>query len=148
MTIKRMDNVLIVVQDIELVKAFFTKLGMDLAGETIVSGDWVDKVLGLKGVSNKIAMMQTPDGHNQIELAEFISPLSAKAENKNTPVNKLGIRRIMFAVDNIDETLSNLAQFNVSLVGEIAKYNNLYRLCYIRGPEDILIGLAEQLDNG
>lgn len=147
MSIERMDNVLIVVSDIDLAKDFFIELGMELEGETIVSGEWVDKVVGLEGVQNKIAMMRTPDGNSKIELSEFISPTIENIEIDTAPVNTLGIRRIMFAVENIDEILSRLESFGTELVGEIAQYEEIYRLCYIRGPDGIIIGLAEQLSN-
>lgn len=145
MTLQRMDNVLIVVEDLEAAKAFFVELGMELEGETLVEGRWVDLVVGLENVQCKIAMMRTPDGHSRIELTRFHSPSAIKAEPKNVPVNTLGIRRIMFAVDDIDDVLTRLRTHGAELVGEVARYEDMYRLCYIRGPEGIIIGLAEQI---
>jgi catechol 2,3-dioxygenase-like lactoylglutathione lyase family enzyme len=145
MTLKRMDNVLIVVDDLEAAKAFFVELGMELEGETSVEGPSVDSLIGLKDVRATIALMRTPDGHGRIELDKFHTPAAVKAEPKNAPVNMLGIRRIMFAVDDLEDVLARLRAHGAELVGEIAQYEDLYRLCYIRGPEGIIIGLAEQL---
>src|SRR5262247_752172 len=145
MTLQRMDNVLIVVDDLEAAKAFFVEIGMELEGETLVEGRWVDLVVGLDNVRCEIAMMRTPDGHGRIELDKFHTPTAVRAEPKNAPVNSLGIRRIMFAVDDLEDVLTRLRAHGAELVGEIAQYEDLYRLCYIRGPEGIIIGLAEQL---
>ena len=145
MTLQRMDNVLIVVEDLEAAKAFFVELGMELEGETQVEGPWVGKVIGLDDVRADIAMMRTPDGHGRVELTRFHTPPAVKAEPEHAPANALGIRRIMFAVDGIDEVVARLQSLGGELVGEIAQYEDLYRLCFIRGPEGILIGLAEQL---
>lgn len=145
MTLQRMDNVLIVVDDLEAAKAFFVELGMELEGQTTVEGHWVDRVVGLKNVRSEIAMMRTPDGHGRVELTKFHAPAAVKAEPKNAPVNMLGIRRIMFAVDDIDDVLARLRTHGAELVGEVAQYEDMYRLCFIRGPEGIIIGLAEQL---
>ena len=145
MTLKRMDNVLIVVEDLEAAKAFFVELGMELEGETTVEGPWVDRIVGLENVRSEIAMMRTPDGHGRIELDKFHAPAAVRAEPKNTPLNTLGIRRIMFAVDDIDNVLARLRTHGAELVGEITQYGDMYRLCYIRGPEGIIIALAEQL---
>jgi catechol 2,3-dioxygenase-like lactoylglutathione lyase family enzyme len=145
MTLKRMDNVLIVVEDLEAAKAFFVELGMELEGETTMEGPWVDRIVGLENVRSEIAMMRTPDGHGRIELDKFHAPAAVRAEPKNTPVNTLGIRRIMFAVDDIDNVLARLRTHGAELIGEITQYEDLYRLCYIRGPEGIIIALAEQL---
>jgi catechol 2,3-dioxygenase-like lactoylglutathione lyase family enzyme len=145
MTLRRMDNVLIVVDDLEAAKAFFVELGMELEGQTTVEGRWVDLVVGLENVRSEIAMMRTPDGHGRVELTKFHAPAAVKAEPKNAPVNMLGIRRIMFAVDDIDDVLARLRTHGAELVGEVAQYENMYRLCFIRGPEGIIIGLAEQL---
>jgi catechol 2,3-dioxygenase-like lactoylglutathione lyase family enzyme len=146
MTLKRMDNVLIVVEDLEAVKAFFVELGMELEGEATVEGPWVDRTVGLENVRSEIAMLRTPDGHGRIELDKFHTPAAVRAEPANTPVNTLGIRRIMFAVDDIDNVLTRLRTHGAERIGEITQYENMYRLCYIRGPEGIIIALAEQLD--
>ncbi len=146
MAIKRMDNVLIVVEDLEAAKAFFTELGMQLEGEMRVEGAWVDRVVGLENVQNDIAMMQTPDGHGRIELAKFITPEATRNGSEEPAVNTLGIRRIMFAVDDIDEVLDRLRSHGAELVDEVAQYEDEYRLCYVRGPEGIIVGLAEELD--
>jgi catechol 2,3-dioxygenase-like lactoylglutathione lyase family enzyme len=140
-----MDNVLIVVDDLDAAKAFFVELGMQLEGEMPVEGPWVDLVVGLENVRAEIAMMRTPDGHGRVELSKFHAPTAIRAEPKNAPANTLGIRRIMFAVDDIDDVLARLRAHGAELVGEVAQYENMYRLCFIRGPEGILVGLAEQL---
>ena len=145
MAILRMDNVLIVVDDLEAAKAFFAELGMELEGETTVEGRWVDRVVGLNDVRADIAMMRTPDGHSRVELTKFHTPPLARAEPESAPANTLGIRRIMFAVDDIDDVLARLRAHGAELIGEIARYEDMYRLCYIRGPEGIIVALAEQL---
>ena len=145
MTLKRMDNILIVVEDLEAAKAFFVELGMELEGETTVEGPWVDRIVGLENVRSEIAMMRTPDGHGRIELDKFHTPAAVRTEPKNTPVNTLGIRRIMFTVDDIEDVLARLRAHGVELIGEITQYEDMYRLCYIRGPEGIIVALAEQL---
>ena len=145
MTLQRMDNVLIVVDDLEAVKAFFVELGMELEGEMPVEGRWVDLVVGLENVRSEIAMMRTPDGHGRLELTKFHTPAAVRTEPKNAPVNTLGIRRIMFAVDDIEDVLARLRAHGAELVGEVAQYEDMYRLCYIRGPEGIIVALAEQL---
>src|SRR5512139_1948935 len=145
MTLQRMDNVLIVVDDLEAVKAFFVELGMELEGQTTVEGRWVDLVVGLENVRSEIAMMRTPDGHGRIELDKFHAPAAVRTEPKDTPVNILGIRRIMFAVDDIEDVLRRLRAHGAELIGEVTQYEDTYRLCYIRGPEGIIIALAEQL---
>jgi catechol 2,3-dioxygenase-like lactoylglutathione lyase family enzyme len=140
-----MDNVLIVVDDLEAAKAFFIALGMELEGETTVEGPWVDRVVGLESVRSEIAMLRTPDGHGRIELDKFHSPAAIRTEPENTPVNTLGIRRIMFAVDDLKDVLARLRAHGAELIGEITQYEDMYRLCYIRGPEGIIVALAEQL---
>jgi catechol 2,3-dioxygenase-like lactoylglutathione lyase family enzyme len=145
MTLKRMDNVLIVVDDLEAAKAFFVELGMELEGETSVEGPAVDSLIGLKDVRATLALMRTPDGHGRIELDKFHTPAAVKAEPKNAPVNTLGIRRIMFAVDDLDDVVARLRAHGAELVGEVVQYEDTYRLCYVRGPEGIIVGLAEQL---
>ncbi len=145
MTIRRMDNVGIVVDDLATVIAFFTELGLELEGEMTVEGQWVDRIVGLDGVRNDIAMMRTPDGHSRLELIKFHTPTAASAEPKNAPVNTLGIRRIMFAVEDIKDVLARLQAHGAELVGEVVQYEDQYLLCYLRGPEGIIIALAEQL---
>ena len=145
MTIKRMDNVLIVVEDLQAATAFFAELGMELEGETQVEGPWVDRTVGLDGVRADITMMRTPDGHGRVELSQFHTPPAVRAERENAPSNALGMRRIMFTVDDIDDVVARLRGHGAELVGEIAQYRDIYRLCFVRGPEGIIIGLAEQL---
>ncbi|MDQ3571534.1 MAG: VOC family protein [Actinomycetota bacterium] len=141
-----MDNVLIVVDDLEAAKAFFAELGMELEGEAPVEGRWVDRVVvGLGDVRADIVMMRTPDGHSRVELTKFHTPPAVRAEPESAPANALGIRRIMFAVDDIDDVVARLRSHGAELVGEIAQYEDKYRLCFLRGPERIIIGLAEQL---
>lgn len=140
-----MDNVLIVVEDMEAAKAFFAELGMELEGETTVEGPWVDMTVGLKNVRSDIALMRTSDGHGKVELTKFHRPPAVKATRDPAPSNTLGIRRIMFAVEHIDEVVARLQKKGGQLVGEIAQYEDIYRLCFMRGPEGILIGLAEEL---
>jgi catechol 2,3-dioxygenase-like lactoylglutathione lyase family enzyme len=145
MTIQRMDNVLIVVDDLEAAIAFFVELGLELDSEAAVGGQWVDDVLGLDGVQADIAVVRTPDGHGRVELSKFHSPAAISSEPKNAPANTLGIRRIMFAVDDIEDVVARLQAHGAELVGDIAQYKDIYRLCYVRGPEGIVVGLAEQL---
>jgi catechol 2,3-dioxygenase-like lactoylglutathione lyase family enzyme len=145
MTIQRMDNVLIVVEDLEAAKAFFTELGMELEGQAPVEGPWVDQTVGLKDVRADIAMMRTPDGHGRVELTKFHTPPAVRIEPEIAPANALGIRRIMFAVDDIDDVVARLRGHGAELLGEIAQYEDIYRLCFMRGPEGIIVGLAEQL---
>ncbi len=140
----RMDNVGIVVDDLKAAIAFFVELGLELEGEMTVEGQWVDRVVGLDGVRNDIAMMRTPDGHSRLELMKFQKP-AATSSGPNIPVNTLGIRRIMFAVKDIEEVLARLQARGAELVGELEQYEDKYRLCYLRGPEGIIIALAEQL---
>ena len=145
MTIQRMEHVGIVVDDLAAAMAFFVELGLELEGEAPVEGRWVDRVVGLEGVRADIAMMRTPDGHGRLELDKFHTPAAVGAEPKNAPVNKLGIHRIMFAVDDIDDVLARLRTHGAELIGEVVQYEDTYRLCYIRGPEGIIVALAEQL---
>jgi catechol 2,3-dioxygenase-like lactoylglutathione lyase family enzyme len=142
----RMHNVGIIVEDIKAVVAFFTELGMELEGEATVEGKWVDRVVGLDSVRNDIAMMRTPDGHSRIELIKFLNPLATGAEPVNDPVNMLGIRRIMFSVSSIEDVLSRLRAHGAELIGDVVQYEDMYLLCYVRGPEGIIIALAEQLN--
>ena len=140
-----MDDVLIVVDDLEAATAFFVEIGMELEGEAAVEGLWVDRVVGLDDVRQHVAMLRTPDGHGRLELTKFHNPTAVSAEPKNAPVNTLGIRRIMFAVDDIEEVLARLRAHGAELVGEVVQYEDKYLLCYVRGPEGIIIALAEQL---
>ena len=145
MTLQRMDNVGIVIDDLAAATAFFVALGLELEGQTRVEGRWVDRVVGFDGVQADIAMMRTPDRHGRLELTKFHWPTATRAEPKNAPPNTLGIRRIMFAVDDIEDVLARLRAHGAELVGEVSQYEDKYRLCYVRGPEGILVGLAEQL---
>ena len=145
MTLKRMDNVLIVVEDIEAAKAFFVELGMELEGETQVEGSSVDSTVGLNGVRADITMMRTPDGHGRVELTRFHTPPAVRAEPEDAPANALGLRRIMFAVDDLDDVVARLRGRGGELVREIAQYEDSYRLCFVRGPEGVVVGLAEEL---
>ena len=145
MTLKRMDNVLIVVDDLEAAKAFFFELGMELEGEMPLEGSFVDRVVGLENVRCEIATLRTPDGGGKIELSKFHTPAAVRVGPKNAPANTLGIRRIMFAVDNVDDVVARLRTHGAELVGEIAQYEDIYRVCFIRGPEGIILGLAEEL---
>jgi catechol 2,3-dioxygenase-like lactoylglutathione lyase family enzyme len=143
MTIQRMDNVGIVVDDLAAATAFFVELGLELEGEATVEGRRVDRIVGLDGVRSDIAMLRTPDGHGRLELTKFHTP-PARNTDPNAPVNTLGIRRIMFAVDDIEDVLARLQAHGAELVGEVVQYEDKYRLCYVRGPEGIMIALAEQ----
>lgn len=145
MTLRRMDNVLIVVEDLEAVTAFFSELGMELEGRTLVEGGFADRVVGLEGVRADIVMLRTPDGHGRVELTRFHTPPAIASEPRNAPANTLGIRRIMFAVDGIDDLVARLRAHGAELVGEVAQYQESYRLCFVRGPEGIIVGLAEEL---
>ncbi|CAJ0738496.1 hypothetical protein R16034_01141 [Ralstonia edaphis] len=144
MTVKRMDNVGIVVADIDAAVAFFTELGLELEGRAPIEGDWADGVTGLPGMRVEIAMMRTPDGHGRLELSRFLAP-PVVADHRVAPVNALGYLRIMFTVEDIDDTLARLSKRGAALVGDVVQYGDVYRLCYIRGPEGILLGLAEEL---
>jgi catechol 2,3-dioxygenase-like lactoylglutathione lyase family enzyme len=144
-TLKRMDNVLIVVDDLEAVKAFFLELGLELAGETTVEGASIDRLIGLQNVRATLALLRTPDGHGRIELDKFHAPNAVRIGRENAPVNALGMRRIMFAVDQIDDVVARLLAHGAELVGEVVQYGETYRLAYVRGPEGIIVGLAEEL---
>jgi catechol 2,3-dioxygenase-like lactoylglutathione lyase family enzyme len=144
MTIQRMDNVGIVVDDLKAATTFFVELGLELEGEATVEGQWVDRVVGLDGVRVDIAMMRTPDGHGRLELMRFHAPPATTAE-PNAPANTLGIRRIMFAVEDIDAVVAGLRARGAELVGELVQYEDKYRLCNVRGPEGIIVALAEQI---
>ena len=144
-TIQRMDNVLIVVDDLEAAKSFFIELGLQLEGETQVEGPSVDSLIGLKDVRATLALMRTPDGHGRIELDKFHTPNAIRFGPVDAPVNALGIRRIMFAVEDIDAVVARLLAHGAELIGEVVQYEDTYRLGYIRGPEGIIIGLSEQI---
>ena len=144
MTVKRMDNVGIVVEDIDAAIEFFTELGLELEGRAPIEGDWADGVTGLRDMRVEIAMMRTPDGHSRLELSRFLAP-PVVADHRSAPVNALGYLRVMFTVEDIDDTLARLGKRGAELVGEVVQYEDTYRLCYIRGPEGILIGLAQEL---
>jgi catechol 2,3-dioxygenase-like lactoylglutathione lyase family enzyme len=146
MTLPRMDNVLIVVDDLKAAIAFFAELGMELEGETTVEGPSVDRLVGLDGVRSDIALMRTADGHGRLELDKFHTPTAVRAEPEDAPVNALGIRRIMFVVDDIDDVLARLQAHGANLLGEVVQYENSHRLGYVRGPEGIMIALAEELN--
>lgn len=141
-----MDNVGIVVESLDETIAFFTELGLKLEGRAMIEGEWAGRVTGLGNQCVEIAMMVTPDGHSRLELSRFLSP-AVVADHRNAPVNSLGYLRVMFAVADIDEMVARLLKRGAQLVGEVVKYEDSYRLCYIRGPEGLLIGLAEQLSN-
>jgi catechol 2,3-dioxygenase-like lactoylglutathione lyase family enzyme len=145
MTVLRMDNVGIVVEDLKAATEFFGELGLELEGEMPIEGPWVDQVVGLDDVRVDIAMMRTPDGHSRLELTKFHTPKATRGELDNPPANALGIRRIMFAVDDMEEVLARLRTHGAELVGEVVRYEDAYRLCYVRGPEGILVALAQPL---
>jgi len=143
MAIQRMDNVGIVVEDLDAAIAFFTELGMELEGKAQIEGLWADRTAGLDGVRSDIAMMRTPDGHGKLELAKYHAPAAVGAERENPPPNTLGLHRVMFAVDDIDDT--RLRAHSAELIGDVAQYEDSYRLCYLRGPAGIIVALAEQI---
>jgi catechol 2,3-dioxygenase-like lactoylglutathione lyase family enzyme len=142
--LQRMDNVGIVVESLDAAISFFAELGLELEGRAMIEGDWSGRVTGLRDQRVEIAMMRTPDGHSRIELSRFLAP-PVVADHRNAPVNALGYLRVMFAVDDLDDTLARLRRHGAQLVDEVVQYEDVYRLCYVRGPEGILIGLAEQI---
>ena len=144
MTVTRMDNVGIVVEDLDAAIAFFTTLGLTLEGRMPIDGEWAGRVTGVRGQRVEIAMLRTPDGHSRLELSRFEAPAIA-ADHRRAPVNALGYLRVMFAVDNLDATLARLSPLGATVVDEVVNYQDIYRLCYIRGPEGVLLGLAEEL---
>ena len=144
MAVQRMDNVGIVVEDLAATTEFFRELGLELEGRAMVEGEWAGRVTGLGDQRVEIAMMRTPDGHSRLELSRFLEP-PVVADHRSAPVNSLGYLRVMFAVDDVDDTLARLRKLGVELVGEVVQYEDVYRLCYIRGPEGLLIGLAQEL---
>jgi catechol 2,3-dioxygenase-like lactoylglutathione lyase family enzyme len=145
MTIKRMDHVSVVVVDLPAAIAFFTTLGMAREGETPVEGPWVDRVNGLDSVQVDIVMMRTPDGHGRLELTKFRNPKPVESKTPIAPPNTLGLRSVMFAVESVDDTVARLRAHGAELVGEVAQYEDKYRLCYVRGPAGIIVALAEEL---
>ena len=147
MTLKRMDNVGIVVESIDAAIPFFVELGLRLEGRATIEGEWAGRVTGLGAQRVEIAMLVTPDGHSRLELSRFLTP-PVVADHREAPVNALGYLRVMFTVDALDETLARLRRHGAQLVGEVVQYQEIYRLCYIRGPEGLLIGLAEELKSG
>jgi catechol 2,3-dioxygenase-like lactoylglutathione lyase family enzyme len=144
MTVKRMDNIGIVVEDLDSAIEFFTELGLTLEGRMPLEGEWAGRVTGVRGQRVEIAMMRTPDGHGRLELSRFDAPAIA-SDHRTAPVNSLGYLRVMFAVEDIDDTVARLGKLGAMVVDEVVTYEDIYRLCYIRGPEGILIGLAQQL---
>ena len=145
MTVQRLDNVAIVVDDLEAAIAFFAELGLELEGRAQVEGHAVDRTVGLDGVRSEIAMMRTPDGHGRLELSKYLAPKASSVGPENPPPNTLGMHRVMFAVDDIDETVARLRALGAELLGDVAQYENVYRLCYLRGPAGIIVALAEQI---
>src|SRR5438067_4985065 len=144
MTVKRMDNVGIVVESLDAAISFFAELGLELEGRATIEGEWAGRLTGLRDQRVEIAMMRTPDGHSRLELSRFLMP-PVVADHRNAPVNALGYLRVMFSVEDIDDTVARLRKHGAQLVGEVVQYKDVYRLCYVRGPEGILIGLAEQI---
>jgi catechol 2,3-dioxygenase-like lactoylglutathione lyase family enzyme len=145
MAVQRMDNVGIVVDDLDAAVAFFTELGLEVEGKTQVEGVGVDQTVGLDGVRSDIVMMRTPDGHGKLELSRYNTPAASAPEPENPPPNTLGLHRVMFAVDDIDDTLARLRAHGAELLGEVAQYEGIFRLCYLRGPAGIIVALAEQI---
>ena len=145
MTVQRMDNVAIVVEDLDAAIAFFAELGMELQGRAQNEGLWVDRTVGLDGVRSDIAMMRTPDGHGKLELMQYHAPAALRAEREKPPPNTLGLHRVMFAVDDVDDTVARLRGHGAELLGEVAQYESIFRLCYLRGPAGIIVALAEQI---
>ena len=144
MTVQRMDNVGIVVESLDGAVAFFTELGLELEGRTTIEGEWSGRVTGVRGQRVEVAMMRMPDGHGRLELSRFLTPAPV-SDHRNVPVNSLGYLRVMFAVDDLDETLARIRPHGAEVVDEVVEYEDQYRLCYVRGPEGILLGLAEEL---
>jgi catechol 2,3-dioxygenase-like lactoylglutathione lyase family enzyme len=145
MAVRRMDNVGIVFTDLDAAVAFFEELGLELEGRTTVEGEWSDRIVGLDGQIVDIAMMRTPDGHSKLELMSYQKPAMITPEPQNAPSNTLGLRRLMFAVDGIEDTIVRLKNHGAELVGEVVNYADVYLLCYLRGPEGVLVALAEEL---
>jgi catechol 2,3-dioxygenase-like lactoylglutathione lyase family enzyme len=144
-TLQRMDNIAIVVDDLDAAVAFFAELGMELEGKAQIEGPWADRTVGLDGVRSDIAMMRTPDGHSKLELTRYETPAASGPEPENPPPNTLGLHRVMFAVDDIDDTVARLRGHGAELLGEVAQYESIFLLCYLRGPAGIIVALAEQI---
>ena len=145
MAIKRLDHVSVVVEDLAAAVNFFTTLGMTIEGESPIEGPWVDRINGIEGIQVNIVMMRTPDGHGRLELTKFRNPKLVEIEPAIAPPNALGLRSVMFAVESVDDTVARLQSTGAQLIGEVVQYEDIYRLCFLRGPEGIIIGLAEQL---
>lgn len=145
MAIQRMDNVAVVVDDLNAAIEFFTALGMELEGRGQIEGLWADRTVGLDGVRSDIAMMRTPDGHSKLELTKYHTPTATNPDPLNPPPNTLGLHRVMFAVDDVDDAIARLRAHGAELLGEVAQYENTFRLCYLRGPAGIIVALAEQI---
>ncbi|MER5739310.1 MULTISPECIES: VOC family protein [unclassified Streptomyces] len=145
MTLQRMDNVGIVVEDLDAAVAFFTELGMEVEARSPIEGLFADRTVGLDGVRSEIAMMRTPDGHGKLELAQYHHPAPVRDGSPHPPPNTVGLHRVMFAVDDIDATLARLRRHGAELLGEVARYEDVYRLCYLRGPSGIIVALAERI---
>jgi catechol 2,3-dioxygenase-like lactoylglutathione lyase family enzyme len=148
MTIQRMDNVAIVVEDLDAAVAFFAELGMELDGRARIEGRWADRTVGLDGVRSEIAVLRTPDRHGKLELSKYHSPAAVRSERPDPPPNTLGLHRVMFAVDDIDDTVARLRTHGAELLGDVADYEGVYRLCYLRGPVGIIVALAEETAQG
>src|SRR3954447_10607518 len=145
MGVKRMDNVAVVVDDLDAAIAFFAELGMELEGRTHVEGDWAERIVGLEDMRTEIAMMRTPDGHGRLELSRYDNPPALAPQPRNVAPNTLGMHRVMFAVDDIDDSVARLRSHGAELVGEVTQYEDMYRLCYMRGPDGIIVALSEEL---
>jgi catechol 2,3-dioxygenase-like lactoylglutathione lyase family enzyme len=145
MTVLRMDNVLVVVDDLQAAISFFLEIGLELEGQATVEGPWIDRIVGFDGAKCDVAMMRSPDGHGRVELEKYHAPPAVRAEPEDAPLYALGLRRIMFAVDDLDEVLSRLQANGAELIGEVVQFEDSYKLCYVRGPEGIVVALAQQL---
>jgi catechol 2,3-dioxygenase-like lactoylglutathione lyase family enzyme len=146
MTVLRMDNVLVVVDDLQAAISFFLEIGLELEGQATVEGPWIDRIVGFDGAKCDVAMMRSPDGHGRVELEKYHAPPAVRAEPEDAPLYALGLRRIMFAVDDLDEVLARLRANGAELIGEVVQFEASYKLCYVRGPEGIVVALAQQLD--
>ncbi|WP_296667376.1 VOC family protein [Demequina sp.] len=145
MTVKRLDNVAIVVSDLDAAAAFFEELGLELEGRAPIQGSWADGVVGLDGVHSEIVLLRTPDGHGRVELTSYRSPAPVPASPRQPPSNTIGLHRLMFAVDDVDDAVSRLSRHGATLVGNVEQYEDAYRLCYLRGPDGIIVALAQEL---
>ena len=145
MTVLRMDNVLVVVDDLQAAISFFLEIGLELEGQATVEGPWIDRIVGFDGARCDVAMMRSPDGHGRVELEKYHAPPAVRAEPEDAPLYALGLRRIMFAVDDLNEVLARLRANGAELIGEVVQFEDSYRLCYVRGPEGIVVALAQQL---